>query len=68
MIAKKVEKGLLPNFLSKVGGFTHPQVININFKDKKDGRMGVNVNLLKAAAVFNVLFSFAKLFSVVNRD
>ena len=67
LIANGVEKGLLPSFLSRVGGFTHPQVVNINFKDKKDGRMGVDINLLKAAAVFDVLFSFARLFGVINK-
>ena len=67
LIANEVEKGLLPSFLSRVGGFTHPQVVNINFKDKKDGRMGVDVNLLKAAAAFDVLFSFARLFGVINK-
>ena len=67
LIANEVEKGLLPSFLSRVGGFTHPQVVNINFKDKKDGRMGVDINLLKAAAAFDVLFSFARLFGVINK-
>ena len=67
LIANKVEKGLLPGFLSRVSGFAHPQVVNINFKDKKDGRMGVDINLLKAAAAFGVLFSFARLFGVINK-
>ena len=67
LIANEVEKGLLPSFLSRVGGFTHPQVVNINFKDKKDGRMGVDINLLKAVAAFDVLFSFARLFGVINK-
>ena len=67
LIANEVEKGLLPSFLSTVSGFTHPQVVNINFKDKKDGRMGVDINLLKAAAAFDVLFSFARLLGVINK-
>ena len=67
LIANEVEKGLLPGFLSRVSGFTHPEVVNINFKDKKDGRMGVDINLLKAAAAFDVLFSFARLFGVINK-
>ena len=68
LIANGVEKTLLPGFLSKVGGFAHPQVINIKFKDKKDGRMGVDINLLNAASAFDVLFSFERLFGFRNKD
>tara|TARA_S200000501_G_scaffold131583_1_gene124410 strand:- start:3548 stop:6625 length:3078 start_codon:yes stop_codon:yes gene_type:complete len=67
LIANEIEKKLLPSFLSKVSGFAHPQVINTNFRDKKDGRIRVDINLLKVPAVFDVLFSFARLFDVINK-
>ena len=67
LIANEIEKKLLPSFLSKVSGFAHPQVIKITFRDKKDGRIRVDINLLKVPAVFDVLFSFARLFDVINK-